>query len=149
PPQPARSAPSSRSRRCIVRRSRKRASCSRMTTRPVAPDYVEAATPQGGSGTLRHAGEYLFTYSADASSRAEISLTMPLRAAQYVSADLHPIFQMNLPEGYVLDLLRQRFAKASSLNPMLLLALTGGDTAIGRVTVSAPGITPSAETRGE
>lgn len=120
-----------------------------MTTRPVAPDHVEVATPQGRSGTLRHAGEYLFTYAADASPSAEISLTMPLRAAQYVSADLHPIFQMNLPEGYVLDLLRQRFAKASQLNPMLLLALTGRDSAIGRVTVSTPEIAPASEARGE
>ncbi|HEY6894271.1 MAG TPA: type II toxin-antitoxin system HipA family toxin, partial [Rhodanobacteraceae bacterium] len=77
------------------------------------------------------------------------SLTMPARAEQYVGAELHPIFQMNLPEGYVLDQLRMRFAKASTLNPMLLLALTGRTAAIGRVIVSTPAVTPTDTGRGE
>ncbi|HEX5124839.1 MAG TPA: type II toxin-antitoxin system HipA family toxin, partial [Rhodanobacteraceae bacterium] len=120
-----------------------------MTTSAAAPEHVDVATPQGASGTLQHARDYLFTYAAGASPHAEISLTMPARAAQYVSAELHPIFQMNLPEGYVLDRLRARFAKASTLNPMLLLALTGRGAAIGRVTVSTPAVTPVEDTRGE
>jgi serine/threonine-protein kinase HipA len=120
-----------------------------MTIDSVALDRVDVDTPQARSGTLQHAGgDYFFTYAADAPERAEISLTMPHRAAQYVGHDLHPIFQMNLPEGYVLERLRQRFAKASALNPMLLLAMTARESAIGRVSVSTPSLA-APPTRGE
>jgi serine/threonine-protein kinase HipA len=47
---------------------------------------------------------------------------------------------MNLPEGYMLELLRNRFAKATHFDPMLLLALTGRQSAIGRVALHAPEI---------
>lgn len=120
-----------------------------MTISAAELDRVDVETPQGRSGTLQHAcGDYLFTCSPDAPPAADISLTMPHRAAQYVSRDLHPIFQMNLPEGYVLEQLRQRFAKASTLNPMLLLALTGRESAIGRVSVTTPAVV-SEPARGE
>lgn len=119
-----------------------------MTT-SAPPEFLDVATPQGASGTLQHARDYLFGYEVGASPHAEISLTMPRRAPQYVSAELHPIFQMNLPEGYVLDELRRRFAKASSLNPMLLLALTGRDSAIGRVSVATPAVAPLETMKGE
>ena len=120
-----------------------------MTISSPPPDHLDVSTPQGASGTLQHARDYLFGYEVGASPHAEISLTMPRRAPQYVSAELHPIFQMNLPEGYVLDELRRRFAKASSLNPMLLLALTGRDSAIGRVSVSTPAVAPVDGMKGE
>jgi serine/threonine-protein kinase HipA len=120
-----------------------------MTISSALLDHLDVSTPQGASGTLQHANDYLFTYEIGVSPHAEISLTMPRRAAQYVSSELHPIFQMNLPEGYVLDELRRRFAKASTLNPMLLLALTGRDSAIGRVAVSTPAVIPAEEARGE
>jgi serine/threonine-protein kinase HipA len=120
-----------------------------MTISAAELDRVDVETPQGRSGTLQHAGgDYLFTCSPDATPAADISLTMPHRATQYVSRDLHPIFQMNLPEGYVLEQLRQRFAKASTLNPMLLLALTGRESAIGRVSVTTPAVA-SEPARGE
>lgn len=105
----------------------------------VTIDQLRVGTPQGDSGVLSKTGEgYLFGYHADAPKAAEISLLMPRRLEQYVSRELHPIFQMNLPEGYVLERLRQRLAKATPIDPMLLLALTGRDAAIGRVHVEAP-----------
>lgn len=108
-------------------------------TNPATIDRLWVGTPQGGSGVLGKTGEdYLFGYHADASKAAEISLLMPRRLEQYGSRELHPIFQMNLPEGYVLERLRQRLAKATTIDPMLLLALTGRDAAIGRVHVEAP-----------
>lgn len=101
--------------------------------------HARVSTPQGDSGVLVFEdGRYLFTYSPDALPAADISLLMPHRAQQYVSPALHPIFQMNLPEGYVLEQLRNRLAKATPLDPMLLLALTGREAAIGRVRVEAP-----------
>ena len=101
--------------------------------------HARVSTPQGDSGVLAFEhGRYLFSYAADAPGAADVSLLMPHRAEQYASPTLHPIFQMNLPEGYVLEQLRNRLAKVTPLDPMLLLALTGREAAIGRVRVEAP-----------
>ena len=106
---------------------------------PPALSSLAVATPQGRSGVLAHErDDYFFGYDADASRSAEISLLMPRRAEQYASRELHPIFQMNLPEGHVLERLRARVAKASVVDPMLLLALTGQAASIGRVHVAPP-----------
>src|SRR3546814_14820898 len=56
---------------------------------------------------------------------------------------------MNLPEGYVLDRLRQRLAKTTVVDAMLLLALTGREAAIGRVHVTAPHELADALAQGE
>ncbi len=121
----------------------------------VSIDRLRVGTPQGDSGLLARTGDgFLFGYHADAPRSAEISLLMPQRPEQYASRELHPIFQMNLPEGYVLERLRQRLAKATSMDPMLLLALTGREAAIGRVQVQAPmelveAFVPAGDGRGE
>lgn len=125
-------------------------------TSPLRIDRLAVATPQGASGVLAVEEErYLFGYDRETPRAAEISLLMPHRIAQYETRELHPIFQMNLPEGYVLEHLRNRVAKAAPVDPMLLLALTGRDAAIGRVQVHAPeallqalGL-PNPEVRGE
>lgn len=70
--------------------------------------------------------------------QAAISLLMPVRLDDYRYRELHPIFQMNLPEGYVLEQLRNRLAKVVKVDPMLLLALSGSSAPIGRVAVSSP-----------
>jgi serine/threonine-protein kinase HipA len=101
--------------------------------------HVHVATPQGPGGSLaREHDQYVFTYAPGTPPAAAVSLLMPPRAAQYLQPRLHPIFQMNLPEGYVLEQLRQRFAKSTPFDPLLLLALTGQEAAIGRVRVSLP-----------
>ena len=111
---------------------------------------LAVATPQGLSGTLlRGKNDYLYTCTPTAPPEADVSLTMPNRPEQYVSRDLHPIFQMNLPEGYVLEQLRNRFAKAALLDPMLLLAMTGQGASIGRVSVSTPHVQRDDSGRGE
>jgi len=101
-------------------------------------DYLIASSPQGRAGMLSRADRYLFQYDGQASRPAEISLGMPFRALQYHSSRLFPIFQMNLPEGFVLERLRARFAKTSHLDPMMLLALTSSNAGIGRVRLSLP-----------
>lgn len=93
-------------------------------------------TPQGESGSvLVSADDYLFRYSDKANAQSAISLSMPVRVDEYRRRDLHPIFQMNLPEGYVLEQLRNRLAKTVKVDPMLLLALSGSSAPIGRVFV--------------
>lgn len=103
-------------------------------------DRVRIFTPQGESGELSatESGDYLFRYGLDAVAQTSISLTMPVRDAAYTSRSLHPVFQMNLPEGYVLEQLRNRLAKTTPINPMLLMALTGSGSPIGRVAVRSP-----------
>lgn len=107
-----------------------------------ALDRARIFTPEGESGELssQDSGDYLFRYSLDADERAQVSLTMPIRATAYASRSLHPIFQMNLPEGYVLEQLRNRLAKTTPLNPMLLMALTGSGSPIGRLGVQSAAI---------
>lgn len=107
-------------------------------------DYLLATTPQGLTGQLRRAHDYLFDYHRSAGAAAELSLGMPRRPEQYRSSSLFPIFQMNLPEGFVLEQLRARFAKSARLDAMLLLAMTGGSAGIGRVTLQPPGFMEAA-----
>ena len=95
-------------------------------------------TPQGESGSvLVSADDYLFRYNDNAQATSAVSLTMPVRAEEYRRRELHPIFQMNLPEGYVLEQLRNRLAKTVKVDPMLLLALSGSSAPIGRVFVAS------------
>jgi serine/threonine-protein kinase HipA len=104
-------------------------------------EHLKVGTPQGESGTLaRESAAYFFQYHPSTPRAAEVSLTMPHRVNQYRSEQLFPLFEMNLPEGYVLEELRNRFAKAGRFDPMLLLALTGQEAAIGRVMVKTPDI---------
>jgi serine/threonine-protein kinase HipA len=98
---------------------------------------VGVDTPQGHSGRLAIAkdGSYVFGYNHEADVHAEISLLMPHRETQYTHNELHPIFQMNLPEGFMLEELRNRLAKRYKLDPMMLLALGGSQSPIGRVHI--------------
>ncbi|UIP31116.1 type II toxin-antitoxin system HipA family toxin [Stutzerimonas kunmingensis] len=99
---------------------------------------LQVATPEGESGRiLSSARDYLFRYREEAKAQAAISLLMPVRLDEYRHRELHPIFQMNLPEGYVLEQLRNRLAKVANVDPMLLLALSGSSSPIGRVAVSS------------
>lgn len=99
---------------------------------------LQVATPEGRSGRLLSSqGDYLFRCHEEAELQTAISLLMPVRMEEYRHRDLHPIFQMNLPEGYVLEQLRNRLAKTTKVDPMLLLALSGSSSPIGRVRVNS------------
>lgn len=90
---------------------------------------LQVATPEGESGKILSAeADYLFRYREVANAPAAISLLMPVRLEEYRHRELHPIFQMNLPEGYVLEQLRNRLAKVVNVDPMLLLALSGSSS---------------------
>lgn len=102
---------------------------------------LKVATPQGDSGRISNGvHDYLFRYREDADVRAAVSLLMPVRNDEYRSRGLHPVFQMNLPEGYVLEQLRNRLAKVANVDPTLLLALSGSSSPIGRVSVSSAAV---------
>lgn len=111
--------------------------------------HVRVRTPQGDAGELtQEQGQFLFGYGA-ASAAAAVSLTMPVRKAQYVHAALHPVFQVNLPEGFLLEELQNRLAKIVNLDPIMLLALSGGQAPIGRLAVQSDFVNPLASTQGK
>jgi serine/threonine-protein kinase HipA len=68
-----------------------------------------------------------------------ISLTMPVRTESYVWDDqLPPVLQMNLPEGYLLQVLQEQFGPHIGADPIALLSVIGRNM-VGRVQVAAAG----------
>ena len=90
---------------------------------------------------LESAGDFrsVLTYHASTPSDAFVSLTMPVRTESYVWDDtLHPVFQMNLPEGYLLQVLQEQLGPQITASPMALLSVIGRNM-VGRVQVAAAG----------
>lgn len=82
--------------------------------------------------------EYVFAYDQDSPAPAQVSLTMPRRLKSWLSRDLHPIFQMNLPEGALLDTVRHAITKIIGDDDLAVLRVTGGNQ-VGRNRFSLPG----------
>jgi serine/threonine-protein kinase HipA len=99
---------------------------------------VWAAKVRSGILARERGPEYVFAYSADAGTEAQVSLTMPVRVESWVSRDLHPIFQMNLPEGALLEAIRRAIAKVVGEDDLSILRVTGGNQ-VGRNRFSLPG----------
>jgi len=92
-------------------------------------------------GVLESVGDFksVLTYHADVAPNDFVSLTMPVRTESYVWNDqLHPVFQMNLPEGYLLQVLQERFGPHIGASPTALLSVIGRNM-VGRIQVAAPG----------
>jgi len=88
------------------------------------------------SGILAKEGEkYIYSYNSDAIT--PVSVTMPIRVESWISKDLHPIFQMNLPEGSLKEIIRERFAKIQYMDDLGFLKLIG-PYVIGRVKYGLP-----------
>ncbi len=68
-----------------------------------------------------------------------VSLTMPVRTESWVWDDqLPPVFQMNLPEGYLLQVLQEQFGPHVGASPLALLSVVGRNM-VGRLQVAAHG----------
>jgi serine/threonine-protein kinase HipA len=92
---------------------------------------------------LEQVGDFksVLSYHAHAAADDFVSLTMPVRTESYVWDDqLPPVLQMNLPEGYLLQVLREQFGPHVGASPVALLAVIGRNM-VGRVQVAAPGAT--------
>lgn len=98
---------------------------------------LQVATLTGEAGHLLRESQYVFNYTATERAN-EVSLTMPIRAQSYASTPLMPVFSMNLPEGYLFDLIARRIAKHERIDDMRLLAITGRRQ-IGRLQFLQPG----------
>ena len=99
--------------------------------------------------TLESDGDFrcVLTYHAHAAAEDFVSLTMPVRTESYVWDDtLHPVFQMNLPEGYLLQVLQEQFGPQITGSPMALLSVIGRNM-VGRVQVAAAGANLSEPTQ--
>jgi len=83
------------------------------------------------SGILEQDEEYVFNYLADMSDQYSVSLTMPVRLKSWTHKDLHPVFQMNLPEGALLTAIKNALAKIARVDELTLLRVVGANQ-IGR-----------------
>jgi serine/threonine-protein kinase HipA len=91
--------------------------------------------------TLEQAGDFksVLTYHPHVAADDFVSLTMPVRTESYVWDDpLPPVLQMNLPEGYLLQVLQEQFGPHMGASPMALLSVVGRNM-VGRLQVAAPG----------
>jgi serine/threonine-protein kinase HipA len=94
---------------------------------------------------FRERDEYVLQYTAQAASSDFISLAMPVREQAWRwPRDLHPFFRQNLPEGYLLSVIRETFGPVLDGTDLSLLAVVGG-MGIGRVTVTPEGVAPGTD----
>lgn len=93
----------------------------------------------------RDRDEYVLSYLPETDPADFVSLTMPVRAEPWRwPRDLHPFFRQNLPEGYLLSIIREEFGPLLDGTDLSLLAVVGG-MGIGRVTVTPEGGTPGGD----
>ena len=93
----------------------------------------------------RERDDYVMKYLPGTAETDFVSITMPVRSEPWKwPRDLHPFFRQNLPEGYLLNIVREDFGRFLDGTDLSLLALVGG-TGIGRVTVTPEGVTPGAD----
>lgn len=77
-------------------------------------------------------GTYIYNYVSK-NPKNFVSLTMPLRAKSWNSKNLHPIFEMHLPEGYLLSIIKKHFSKVRKTDDFGLLELLS-ENIKGRIT---------------
>ena len=78
------------------------------------------------------------TYRPEANPEDFVSLVMPVRPETWSWPTLHPFFQVNLPEGFLLATLKTQLGPHLGGRPLDLLAVVGRNS-IGRVQVAAAG----------
>jgi serine/threonine-protein kinase HipA len=85
--------------------------------------------------------EHALTYHPEASDEQFVSLLMPVRSHSYLYPELHPLFRMNLPEGFLLSVLQEQLGPHVGASPLNLLSVVGRN-GVGRVKLAAPGADP-------
>lgn len=104
----------------------------------MTPQSLAAWNNGKRAGILGQNDNYFFNYLPDTPVEHLVSLTMPYRLQSWVSErELHPIFQMNLPEGALREAIRNAFAKVMVVDDIALLRITGGNQ-LGRNRFSLP-----------
>lgn len=86
-------------------------------------DILKVQVENENSGALSFEdNKYIFSYKTEDKEKF-ISLTMPVRNKSWDSNQLHPIFEMHLPEGYLLSIIKKHFSKFSKTDDFGLLKL--------------------------
>ncbi|MBF0407856.1 MAG: type II toxin-antitoxin system HipA family toxin [Candidatus Riflebacteria bacterium] len=81
---------------------------------------------------------FLFSYDGDCPESHAVSLTMPVVSDQYDSMNtIHPVFEMNLPEGFLRKKLELMFSKVMKHFDSLSLLEIVGKSQIGRLRFSS------------
>ncbi|MFC1796594.1 type II toxin-antitoxin system HipA family toxin [Pseudomonadota bacterium] len=94
---------------------------------------LDVLTPAGVSGRLSKSDNFVFNYHPEATETNQVSVTMRIRPESYTRGALFPIFEMNLPEGYVRHYVTERLRKLAVVDDLLFLALSA-DNGIGRLS---------------
>ena len=97
---------------------------------------LEISVPQGLSGVLTKQSQFIYTYDAEEAER-EVSLVLPSAHSPFVANVLHPIFDMNVPEGFLADQIKRRMAKHIQVDEMRMLSLIA-ENQIGRLSYQDP-----------
>jgi serine/threonine-protein kinase HipA len=105
-----------------------------MSEEPI-PEKIKLLNISIGSArsaaTLTKESNYVLNYKREDDTQPAVSLLLPPTQMVYDDGELFPSMDMNLPEGFLLHRIMERFPKRK-LNKMHLLAMMG-DNAIGRV----------------
>lgn len=80
--------------------------------------------------------KYAFSY--DVKAQSVVSVTMPIRRESWVDTRVHPIFQMNLPEGALKEAIANSFGKYRKMDQMGFLEVIGSHV-LGRVKFANSG----------
>lgn len=85
--------------------------------------------------------KYHFGYDEQCPPQSAVSLSMPVVNEHYTSdyKTLHPVFDMNLPEGALADRMRKEFSKVIPHFDALALLKIVGKSQIGRLRFALPG----------
>ena len=89
------------------------------------------------SGTLQK--NALLEYSYHSNAQFPVAAAMPLHQRFYQSGALFPIFEMNIPEGFIRYRITERLRKQIQVDEMLFLALQG-NSGIGCISYETQGI---------
>lgn len=71
---------------------------------------------------IKEGNEFIFSYCSE-NKNDFISLIMPVRNKPYIHTKLHPIFEMHLPEGYLLSIIKKHFSKLTKTDDFGLLSI--------------------------
>ena len=89
------------------------------------------------AGLLEKNTQFEFTYHSDA--QFPVAVSMPLEKRFYQNGALFPIFEMNIPEGFIRHRITEKLRKHIQVDDMLFLALQG-NAGIGCITYETQGV---------
>jgi len=74
-------------------------------------EQLRVHVPSGTSGILEKSHRFTFAYAHSVPPGRQISISMPVRLSSYSRGAVHPIFEQNLPEGYVRERITEQLRK--------------------------------------